>query len=255
MRGSRCRRKDSTSAITALKYAVSLDATFSRAWIELGFIYAGSRDKSSALNAFQKAVEADPKQVIPYKILAFLYMDLGNHDEAIATWQKLRGIAPDDQDIPPNLGGLYMAKKLYPDALSVFESAAKANPSDAYAQIRLGTARLRSHNIDGGLGAMHKALEIDSGTEMLNDVAYEMAEANTNFPDALTYSQRSVKEIEEQSQKMDFEKIQKADRQLPLSITAYWDTLGWIYFKMGGPGERGDLFELSLAAWSIRRRG
>jgi tetratricopeptide (TPR) repeat protein len=68
---------------------------------------------------------------------------------------------------------------------------------------------------------------------MLNDVAYEMAEADTNFPEALTYSQRSVKEIEERSQKLDFEKIQKTDRQLPMSVTSYWDTLGWIYFKMG----------------------
>ena len=72
------RKKDSTSAITALKYAVSLDATFSRAWIELGWTYAASRDKDSALNAFQKAIEADPKQLFAYKILAFMDMDLGN---------------------------------------------------------------------------------------------------------------------------------------------------------------------------------
>jgi tetratricopeptide (TPR) repeat protein len=226
-------KKDSASAITALKYAVSLDGTFSRAWIELGWMYAGSTDKNSALDAFQKAADADPKQVLPYKMLAFMYSDLGKRDEAIATWQKVQSIAPDDPDMPLNLGGLYLAKKLYPEAVSVFESATKANPSDGFAQMRLGVARLRSHHVDEGLAAMHKALEIDSGAEMLNDVAYEMAEADTNFPDALTYSQRSVKEIEEQSQKLDFEKIQKADRQLPMSVTAYWDTLGWIYFKMG----------------------
>jgi len=32
---------------------------------------------------------------------------------------------------------------------------------------------------------------------------------------------------------VDLENIQKADLQLPLTIGAYWDTLGWIYFKMG----------------------
>jgi tetratricopeptide (TPR) repeat protein len=226
-------KKDSASAITALKYAVSLDATFSRAWIELGWMYAGSTDKNSALDAFQKAAEAEPKQVIPYKILAFMYADLGKRDEAVATWQKVQSIAPDDPDAPTNLGWLYLAKKLYPEAVLAFESAARANPSDAFAQMRLGVARLRSHDLDDGMNAMHKALEIDSGAEMLNDVAYEMAEADTNFPEALTYSQRSVKEIEERSQKLDFEKIQKADRQLPMSVTSYWDTLGWIYFKMG----------------------
>jgi len=224
--------KDYTSAITALKYAVSLDSNFSRAWIELGWVYSVSADKSSALNAFQKAVEADPKQILPYKILAFDYMFLGNRDNAITTWQRLQSIAPDDPDIAANLGGLYMAQKRYSEAAALFETAAKANPSDAYAQLRLGMVNLRSRHTDQGLEALRKALEIDSSAEMLNDVAYEMAEADTNLADALVYSQQSVKEVEERSQKVDLENIQKADLQLPFTIAAYWDTLGWIYFKM-----------------------
>jgi len=225
--------KDYTSAITALKYAVSIDATFSRAWIELGMAYSASADKSSALNAFQKAVEADPKQVLPYKMLAFNYMFFGNRDNAIAAWQRLQSIAPDDRDLALYLGALYMEQKRYPDAAPLLESAAKANPSDAYAQMMLGTVRLRSHNPDQGLEALHKALEIDSGALILNNVAYELAEAGTNLPEALAYSQRSVKEEEERSQKVDLKNIQTADLQLPLTICAYWDTLGWIYFKMG----------------------
>ena len=225
--------KDYTSSITALKYAVSLDANFSRAWIELGWVYAASKDKSLALNAFQKAVEADPKQVVPYKMLALMYMDLADRDNAIATWRKLQSISPDDRDLALYLGAIYMEQKRYSEAASLFESAAKASPTDAFAEMRLGIARLRSHNMDQGLDALHKALEIDSGAEMLNDVAYEMAEAGTNLPDALSYSKRSVKEVEERSQKVDLENIQKADLQLPFTIYEYWDTLGWIYFKMG----------------------
>jgi tetratricopeptide (TPR) repeat protein len=225
--------KDYTSAITALKYAVSIDATFSRAWIELGLTYAASNDKSSTLDALQKAVEADPKQVLPYKMLALNYMFLGNQDNAIATWQRLQSVAPDDPDLALYLGALYMGQRRYADAASLLESAVKANPSNAYAQMMLGTVRLRSHNTDQALDAFHKALEIDSGALLLNNVAYELAEGNTNLPEALGYSQRSVKEVEERSQKVNMEKIQKADLQLSAMIGAYWDTLGWIYFKVG----------------------
>jgi len=245
--------KDYTSAIAALKHAVSLDPTFARAWIRLGTVYyAGARDPSSSLNAFQKAVEADPKQVVPYKILAFMYTGLGKRDNAIATWQKLQSIAPDDPDLAANLGEFYLEQKRYPEAASLFESAAKANPSDAFAQLRLGMVRLRSHNTGQGLDALHKALKIDSSAEMLNDVAYEMAEADTDLPDALVYSRRSVKEVEERSQKLDLANIQKADLQLPLTISAYWDTLGWIYFKMG------DLHEAESylnSAWQLSQDG
>ena len=85
--------RDNASAITALKYAVSIDPTFSRAWIELGWMYSASGDKNSTLSAYQKAAEADPNQVVPYKILAYDYAFLANRDEAIATWKKLQIIA------------------------------------------------------------------------------------------------------------------------------------------------------------------
>jgi tetratricopeptide (TPR) repeat protein/ubiquitin-protein ligase len=244
--------KDYTSAITALNYAVSLDSNFSRAWIELGWVYSASADKSSALNAFQKAVEADPKQILPCKILAFNYAFLGNRDNAITTWQSVQTIAPGDPDIAANLGGLYMAEKRYSEATPLFETAAKANPDDAYAQLRLGMVRLRSRNTDQGLEAMHRALEIDSGADMLNDVAYEMAEADTNLADALVYSQRSVKEVEERSQKVDLENIQKADLRLPFTIANYWDTLGWIYFKMGDLARAESYLE---SAWQLGQEG
>ena len=244
--------KDYRSAITAFKYAVSTDASFSRAWIELGWVYSATGDKNSALDAFQKAVDADPKQILPYKILAFDYAFLGNRDSAIATWQRLQSIAPGDPDIAPNLAGLYMAQKRYSDAAPLYEAAAQANPSDAYAQMRLGMVRLRSHNTKQGMEAMHKALQIDSGAEMLNDVAYEMAEADTNLPDAIAYSQRSVKEAEDRSQKVDLENIQNADLRLTGTISEYWDTLGWIYFKMG------DLTQAEsylTSAWQLSQEG
>src|SRR5579872_783041 len=226
--------RDLISSATALKRAVALDPTFSRAWIELGSTsYAGLRDFKSALNAFQSAIEADPKQVIPYKVLAFLYLGIGKTDDAIATWQKLQSIAPEDRDLASNLGSLYLLQKRYTDAATFFGTEAKTNPSSATTQLSLGIACLHLHNTNQGLDEFHRALEIDSDAEMLNNVAYELAEAQTALPDALNYSQRSLKDVEERSRKVSLDKVEKVDRLIPLSIAAYWDTLGWIYFKMG----------------------
>jgi len=245
--------KDYQSATVALKRAVSLDPTFSRAWIELGTTYyGGMRDGNAAFGAFQKAVEADPKQVVPYKILAFMYVGVGKKDDAILTWQKLQKVAPDDRDLSTNLGALYIMQKRYSDAIALFESEAKAHPSDALAQLNLGIVRLRSHNTDQGIDALRKALEIDSGAEMLNDAAYELAEADTHLPDALTYSQRSVKEVEDRSLKIDLENLGKQDRLLPMMISAYWDTLGWIYFKMGDLARAESYLN---AAWQLGQDG
>jgi tetratricopeptide (TPR) repeat protein len=145
-----------------------------------------------------------------------------------------------------------MEQKRYPDAASLLESAVKANPSNAYALMMLGTVRLRSHNTGEGLDAFHKALENDSSALMLNNVAYELAEAGTNLTEALGYSQRSVKEEEERSQKVDLENIQKDDLQLPSTFSAYWDTLGWIYFKMGDLARAESYLN---SAWQLRQDG
>jgi len=151
-----------------------------------------------------------------------------------------------------NLGGLYIAQKRYPDAAALFEAAAKTNPSDAYAQMWLGITHLRSHNTDRGLAALRKALEINSGAEMLNNVAYEMAEAGAALPDALLYSQRSVREMEGLSQKVDLENVKDSDLQLPQKICAYWDTLGWIYFKMGDMAQAESYL---TSAWRVSEDG
>lgn len=93
-------------------------------------------------------------------------------------------------------------------------------------------ARLRSGEKEQGLAALHKALETSPGAEMLNDVAYEMADNSTNLTEALEESQRSITQIEEASRDIDVQHIRQDDLQLPIKIGNYWDTLGWIYYKM-----------------------
>ena len=245
--------KDVNSAIASLKQAVSLDASFTRAWIELGTAYyAGNRDASSGLEAFRKAVDADPQQIIPYKILAFVEMGLSNRNDAIATWQRLQAIAPADTDMEANLGSLYITQKRYAEASALFEAEIKRNPSNAIAEMSLGVVDLRSGHSDQGFTLLNKALEIDSSALMLNNIAYELAESGTHLSDALSYSQQAVKEVEFRSQKASLGNIETTDRLLPVTVSAYWDTIGWIYFKMGDL-ERAENYLNS--AWQLGQEG
>jgi tetratricopeptide (TPR) repeat protein len=224
---------EQSTALASLQHAVALDPHFSRAWIELGSLHASSREKDLAIESFQKGVDADPKQVFPYKILAFAYMAENRNDEAVAVWHRLQAVAPDDSDIVTNLGPLFFRAKRYKDAVALYESAAKASPDNASIQVSLGLSRIQAGETASGLAAIHRAVELDSTAAMLNNVAYEMSEIETDLQECLTYSQRSIKEVEEKSQKVDLANVSKEDLQRTVAIAAYWDTLGWIYFKMG----------------------
>jgi tetratricopeptide (TPR) repeat protein len=245
-------RGELSSAIGALKHATTIDPKFVRAWIELGVFYEGSEQQNAGVDAFHKALEADPSQIVTYKIFAFALADMRRRAEAIEVLEKLQKIAPDDRDLAPTLGLLYLDDKRYKDAIPVFEAATKASPYDAYMMLQLGRARLHAGQAEPGMAAMKKALEINSDPELLNDVAYEMAEAGTNYSEALGYSLESIRKLEDASRKIDIENVQPEDLRLPLAIGAYWDTLGWIYYKMGDL----PMAEQYLnAAWQLRQDG
>jgi tetratricopeptide (TPR) repeat protein len=245
-------KSDLVSALAALKRATTLDPKFARAWIELGFFYEASRQQNSAVESFHKAVDAEPKQAIAYKILAFALAEMRRRSEAIEVWQKLATVAPDDHDVAWNLASLYMSDKRYKEAIPELETATKANPYNAMLMVSLGKAKLQSGDTEQGMAAMKKALEIDSSPEIFNDVAYEMAEADTGLPDALAYSQRSLQSLEETSRKIDLENVQPEDLRLPMAIGAYWDTLGWVYYKMGNFVSAEEYLN---AAWQLRQDG
>ncbi len=244
--------KDYKAAIESLKHATSLDPAFSRAWIELAACYYSNQDVNLAIKSYKQAVEADAKQILPYKVLAFVYAGMGRQDDAIATWKRLQIIAPEDHDIAPRLVELYLAQKRYADATELMESEVKLNPSDAYARWKLGSIQLRANQTAQGIEEMHKALEMDSSAEMLNEVAYELAEADTNLSDALRYSQQSIKEVEGISRKADIANVQKAELRVSSNLSADWDTIGWIYFKMGDLARAENYIK---AAWQLSQDG
>jgi tetratricopeptide (TPR) repeat protein len=237
-------------AVNELKRAVELDPQFTRAWIGLGAMYMGIRDKQSGIEALQRAVNLDPKKVLPSKVLAFTYTDEGRRKDAIAVWERLFAIAPDDHDVPTNLGMLYMAEKRYPEAARMFDLAAKAFPKSAFWQVQLGSALIKSGDKEKGIAAMKRALEFDSGAEMLNDVGYEMADNNVNYSEALGYSLASLQKLEEASQRVNLEDVKKEDLARPMEFGAYWDTYGWIEYKMGNFPVAENYLN---AAWQLRQ--
>jgi len=241
---------ETTAEIESLKRAVQLDPKFTRAWLWLGEIYAYRGRQDSALDALRSAISNDPQQLLSYKGLGFALMRQRKYDDAISVWQRLIAIAPDDPDGPPNLGATFFANKRYSDAISAFESATKLSPDLASLYRQLGTAYVRAGNEDKALAIYKKALEMDSTPEMYNDVGYELADANKQLPLALQYAERAVREEEEASTKLKLSELR--DFQHSYSLAAYWDTLGWVYFRMGAYDKAEGYIS---SAWQARQTG
>lgn len=224
--------QDSASAEIAFKRAVEADPKFTRGWVELASVYLARLETDAAIDGFRKAIDCDPKALVVRKFYAAVLMFLRRNQAALEAWQDVIKIAPDDSDANSIAGSLLIQDKRYAEALPYLEAAAKNDTSEP-TQIRLGSAYLKAGQTEKGSAIFQKVLETDTKPVALNDIAYEMAEANTNLPKALEYAQRAVEAQERESHDVRLSSLLQDDLACTQKIGSFWDTLGWVEFRLG----------------------
>src|ERR1700722_1470378 len=235
-------------AFRATKRALELDPKCTRDWLMLGSSQIFYHNTEAALESFRKAAQSDPTQVLPLRAVGYTLFNLKKYDEAADTWRELIKIAPNDTEAASNLGAVLAESKRYPEAVTAYESAVRITPDDALLQLALGNARLRSGDEANALIAYKKTLELRSDPEMYNDIGYELADSNKQLPLALQYAGEAVSEEEKLSSDIKLSELKTEDLRFTRSLLAYWDTLGWVYFRMGNY-ERAEKY--LKAGWSL----
>ena len=246
-------KRNTLQEITALRRAVEIDPKFTRAWLWLGEIYKFTGQTDSALEAYQKGIDIAPQEPVGYKALGYTLMGMGRFEKAIPVWQRLSKVSPDDSDGPSNLATCLIRLKRYQEAIVALESAVKINPDRTGLQFQLGSAYLKSGADEKALAAFKLAIETNSGSEaenvdMLNSVAYALAEQKKSLSLALQFAEKAVREVEEESSKIQASQLEIQNFPVSNKLAAYWDTLGWVHYRLGNPDEAETYLK---AAWTV----
>jgi tetratricopeptide (TPR) repeat protein/transglutaminase-like putative cysteine protease len=226
-------RNDQAAEIESLKKAVQIDPAYTRAWLWLGEIYKGAGQQDLALESYRKAIDVDPHQLVSYKALGYTLMSLRKYEEAALVWQGLIKLSPGNLEGVNALGYTLLNLKRYSEVIEVAEGALQVHPDDANLYAMLGNSYTSLANNDKATAAFKKAVEIDPRPSMLNNIAYTMAQADKNLPLSMEYAQKAVKDEEEASANVTLSSLKLDDLARMSRLSAYWDTLGWVYFKMG----------------------
>ncbi len=226
-------KHDTQGAVSSLYRAVSADPKFTRAWVMLGRLLLSQKQIDAGIDAFHKAMAADPEQRAIPKVLAMSLMAVAKYEEAILVWQDYSRAHPDDSVGPDNLGNCLVALKRYSEAVTAYEAAIKIGGSPGSRKFRLGSAYLRSGQIEKGAAILQEYVDADPKPLILNDVAYELAENSASLPKALEYAQRAVDAQEKESHDVDLANLLTGDLECTAKIGPYWDTLGWVHFRLG----------------------
>jgi tetratricopeptide (TPR) repeat protein/transglutaminase-like putative cysteine protease len=235
------------AAADAFQRAVGKDPKFSQGWWWLGAAHLRMGDADQAVEEMKKAISLDHGEVSNYKYLATTLMLLHREQEALEVWKQFEKQSPDDPDGPTNIGSILMRQKRYAEAIAELKVAANLTPN-ASVRLQLADAYILSGDKERGIAAIQDAVAKDAAPQTLNDAAYTLADNNLLLEDAFRYATKAVEDAEADTADIDLDDLSLKDVQTAPILAAYWDTLGWVNFRMGNldPAEK-----FLRAAWSL----
>lgn len=239
-------KRDLTTAGEDFRRVIQLDPKYAYAHGNLGLVYLAQNDNEDAFEELRKEEELHPENEFAYRAFAFALVRLQRNEEAMEQWRKLLKVDPKNRDAALGLGGMLITAKKYGEAVTVLEEAAKLAPDSQALQSTLGYAYLKNGQSDKGIPVLEKVAQSDSKPNTLNNIAYELADANVELDKALAYAQKAVEQT--QAQSLLFGASSTESLRIATQLAAYWDTLGWVYFR------RGDLSKAESylrAAWDL----
>jgi tetratricopeptide (TPR) repeat protein len=246
---------DYDEAITTLREAVRLDPTRADAYGQLGEVLLSNRDYDAAIGAYREAVRLEPDNPARHGELAdALHYGKRDFDAAIAEYRAAMRLSSDER---ANLRALMsiasalILQERYTETIAELHPAIERYPNDPALAFSLGIAQVRSGRTAEGMASFERALGIEPLPEALNNVAWELAQANVLLDDALTFARQAVEQISAQTTNLYLAILSQEDLGTPSSLAASWDTLGWVYFRRG---EMAEAEKYIRAAWQLSQR-
>jgi tetratricopeptide (TPR) repeat protein len=122
----------------------------------------------------------------------------------------------------------------YKEAAPELERAIALNPDEeSQYQISLGRAYVNLGQMEKAGEALDRAIKLEPGPMVWNNVAYILALGGLQLERAQQYAESAVTEIAARLRNVELERMTLDDLYNVSSLTSYWDTLGWVHFKKG----------------------
>jgi len=235
-----------------LKRAVEVDPKHKSAWNALGSAYLAERKTNDAITAFQKQVEVNPYDEFAYANMGRAYWQDRKYEAAVVAFRKQIEVNPLDCFAHSNLGTMYAEWHKYDEAVPELEQAVSLNPEDPLLQVNLGDAYLNLGKDEQALQSFDRAVNISATPVVWNNIAYQLSVKHAHLEKAQQYAESAVAATAAELRNLRLEQLNPRDLGLVPSLTAYWDTLGWVYF---GRGDLDKAEKYVSAAWLLGQHG
>jgi tetratricopeptide (TPR) repeat protein/transglutaminase-like putative cysteine protease len=222
-------------------------------------IFALIGEAHMQLRQFPQAEAAFRKQIDRDKFDQFGYYNLGRVlfqeqklEDAAKAFQQQLDIDPLQKDAHSALGEIYYELNRFQDSANEFEKTVSLEPDNGFNHSNYGRALLKLGKTKEATEAFDKAVEVQQNAMLWNNIAYELADNDSQLDRAEQYAESAISQVASALRNLSPERVTMQDMGNVQAIASYWDTLGWIKFK------RGDLDGAEKyigAAWRLSQNG
>lgn len=186
-------KKDYRSAINKYAEAISIAPNYSYAHFWKGYAHYYLNEYDEALLELDTAYNQGYVPLEVYKIRWFVNLQKGNYDAAIKDAEEGARLEPNNINFQKGLGGAYLGKKDYQNALTVFKKIAEAEPNNGDISYRIAEA---NYNLGETSAQALAAMEaIKKRTQFLGEAWFyvgDSLEKGKKFDEAIEAYENSI---------------------------------------------------------------
>jgi Flp pilus assembly protein TadD len=178
--------------------------------VELASLLAGLGKNDEALGELERAGPAENEKLPALKIRARAYFQMKRYDDTASVLLKASTLAPEDADIPVQLGQVYLDKKDYANAVRTLVTAYQMNPADNEVLGNLVAAEYLNKNYGAalkGLEELSRREKLPLGTLFIRATCYDKLGQPAEALDAY---QKFLAENKDETSDMYFEAAARA---------------------------------------------
>ncbi len=243
---------DLRTALRLFRRVVQLEPRHQWAWNNIGRVFLNMGMLDSAIAAFKRQADLNPYDQYAFNNLGLAYWRKRKYQEAADAFQQQIKISPLDRYAHANLGRVYAEQHRDSAAVPELEQAITISADDPQLHVDLGKAYLATHHADKAQAEFNRAIELAPVPAIWNNVAYAYAVEGANLDNAQEYARSAVDATTAGLRNLSLDRVGLKDAAAVTSLGAFWDTLGWVYFRKGNLPEAERYVR---AAWLLNFNG
>jgi TonB family protein len=226
-------RRDYLQAVTLSRKLLALDPLYRRARLVLGQSLVELKQYEDAEAVLLKEIKLDPKSPYAYNTLGMAYQRHHKFDDAISQFKKQIEITPEAFAPHANLGELLSSRKRCGEAMPELEKSLALSPGESRALLAQGKCDIDLGNTAKGISKMEQAANQSASSSSWDQAAYRLAERDVELNTAQSWAQTAIAIDSAFLRNLSLDHATPTQMSKMNSLASYWDTLGWVYFRMG----------------------